>query len=109
MATYSQPVEEALKRFIRDQRAIDPLISYGALVENVSKRFNREFDQRYIKKLTDKIERQMFIEVDRAKIEERMRSPARTTAWCARNCSRLSIGTRRPQSPACPSRSPATA
>ena len=55
MATYSQPVEEALKRFIRDERAIDPLISYGALVENVSKRFNREFDQRYIKKLTDKI------------------------------------------------------
>jgi hypothetical protein len=72
MATYSQPVEEALKRFIRDQRAIDPLISYGALVENVSKRFNREFDQRYIKKLTDKIERQMLIEVDRTKIEERM-------------------------------------
>jgi hypothetical protein len=52
MATYSQSVEEALKRFIRDQRAIDPLISYGALVKNVSKRFNREFDQRYIKKLT---------------------------------------------------------
>ena len=72
MATYSQPVEEALKRFIRDQRAIDPLISYGALVENVSKRFNREFDQRYIKKVTDKIERQMLIEVDRTKIEERM-------------------------------------
>jgi hypothetical protein len=72
MATYSQPVGEALKRFIRDQRAIDPLISYGALVENVSKRFNREFDQRYIKKLTDKIERQMLIEVDRTKIEERM-------------------------------------
>lgn len=72
MATYSQPVEEALKRFIRDQRAIDPLISYGALVENVSKRFNREFDQRYIKKLTDKIERQMLIEIDRTKIEERM-------------------------------------
>jgi hypothetical protein len=72
MATYSQPVEEALKRFIRDQRAIDPLISYGGLVENVSKRFNREFDQRYIKKLTDKIERQMLIEVDRTKIEERM-------------------------------------
>ena len=72
MATYSQPVEEALKRFIRDQRAIDPLISYGALVETVSKRFNREFDQRYIKKLTDKIERQMLIEVDRTTIEERM-------------------------------------
>jgi len=72
MATYSQPVEEALKRFIGDQRAIDPLISYGMLVENVSKRFNREFDQRYIKKLTDKIERQMLIEVDRTKIEERM-------------------------------------
>ena len=38
----------------------------------MSKRFNREFDQRYNKKLTDKIERQMLIEVDRAKIEERM-------------------------------------
>ena len=72
MATYSQPVEEALKRFIRDQRAIDPLISYCQLVENVSKRFNREFDQRYIKRLTDKIERQMLIEVDRTKIEERL-------------------------------------
>jgi hypothetical protein len=46
-----------LKRFIRDQRAIDTLISYGALVETVSKRFNREFDQRYI---------------DRTTIEERM-------------------------------------
>ena len=72
MATYSQPVEEPLKQSTRDQRAIDPLVSHGALVENVSKRFNREFDQRCIKKLTDKFERQMLIEVDRAKIEERM-------------------------------------
>jgi hypothetical protein len=51
--------------------SIDPLISHGALVENVSKRLNREFDQRYVKKLTDKIERQMLIEVDRTKIERR--------------------------------------
>jgi hypothetical protein len=48
-----------LKRFIRDQRAIDPLISYGALVETVSKRFNREFDQRYIDRTT--IEKRMAL------------------------------------------------
>jgi hypothetical protein len=69
---FVQPIEEAFKRFIRHQRVYRPLISHGALVENVSKRLNREFDQRYVKKLTDnKIERQMLIEVDRTKIERR--------------------------------------
>ena len=75
----------------------------------MSKRFNREFDQGYIKKLTDKIERQMLIEVDRAKIEERMAFTRENYRMVREDCSRLSIGTRRPQSPACPSRSPATA
>jgi hypothetical protein len=72
MATYSQPVHDAIKRAIRDERAIDPLISYGELVEKVSKRFNRSFDQRYIKRLAEKVARQALVDADRTQIEQRL-------------------------------------
>lgn len=72
MATHSQAVQDALKREIRDARALDPLISTEGLVETLNKRFNRSFDWRYVKKLAEKVERHMLVEIDRAKIDERL-------------------------------------
>jgi hypothetical protein len=72
MATYSQPVHDAIKREIRDLRALDPLIGYGEIRDKLTKRFNREFDPRFIKKLADKVARQALIEADRTQIEQRM-------------------------------------
>jgi hypothetical protein len=72
MSTYSQPVHDALKREIRDARARDPLISSAELVEHLSKRFNRSFDHRYVKKLSEKVARQALVDADRTQIEERL-------------------------------------
>jgi hypothetical protein len=72
MSTYSQPVHDALKREIRDARARDPLISSAELVEHLSKRFNRSFDHRYVKKLSEKVARQALVDADRTQIEQRL-------------------------------------
>ena len=71
MATYSQTYEENLRRTIRDIKALDPLITNVGLTEKLSKHFNHSFDPRYIKKLSSKVDRQVMVEADRAKIEER--------------------------------------
>jgi len=72
MATYSRGYEENLKRAIRDAIAIDPVAGIHQLTDTLSKRLDNSFDPRYIKKLRDKIMRQNLIEVDRAKIDERL-------------------------------------
>jgi hypothetical protein len=66
------PVEEKLRRAIRDARAKDPLISIVALQETLERQFNRTFTREYLAKLSDKVARQTLVEIDRAKIEERM-------------------------------------
>jgi hypothetical protein len=66
------PVEEEMRRAIRDARAADPLISVSGLEQVLEKRFNRGFSRKYIAKLADKVLRQALIEADRTKIEERL-------------------------------------
>lgn len=66
------PVEQEIRRAIRDARAADPLISVGALELHLEKKFNRGFSYRYVAKLADKVARQALIEADRTKIEERL-------------------------------------
>lgn len=74
MATYSHGYEENLKRAIRDAIAIDPVAGIHQLTDTLSKRLDHSFDPRYIKKLRDKVVRQNLVELDRAKIEERLAS-----------------------------------
>jgi hypothetical protein len=73
MAQYSNGYEERLRREIRDVMAIDPIATLPELTEKLSKRLNHSFDRRYIKKLRDKVGRQLIVESDRTKIEDRMR------------------------------------
>jgi len=68
-ATY----EVRVKREIRDAIAIDPIATVPELTERLSKRLNHSFDPRYIKKLRDKVSRQIIVESDRMQIEDRMR------------------------------------
>jgi hypothetical protein len=74
MATYSHGYEENLKRAIRDAIAIDPIAGIHQLTDTLSKRLDHSFDPRYIKRLRDKVVRQNLVDLDRAKIEDRMAS-----------------------------------
>jgi hypothetical protein len=66
------PVEQEIRRAIRDERARDPIIPITKLQENLERRFCREFKRTYLTKLCNKVARQTMVEIDRAKIEERM-------------------------------------
>jgi hypothetical protein len=62
------PVEEEMRRAIRDARAADPLISVSGLEKVLEQRFNRGFFRKYIAKLADKVFRQAPAEADRTNV-----------------------------------------
>lgn len=66
------PVEEELRRVIRDARAADPLITVSGLERVLENRFERGFSRRYIAKLADKIHKEALIEADRTQLRERL-------------------------------------
>lgn len=66
------PVEEELRRVIRDARAADPLITAAGLEQLLERRFDRGFSRKYVAKPADKVLRQSLMEADRTQIEERM-------------------------------------
>jgi hypothetical protein len=66
------PVEEEIRRVVRDERAKDPLISVSRLEAALEKHFNRGFSHQYVSKIADKVAREGLIMADRTKIEERM-------------------------------------
>ena len=66
------PVEEEMRRVVRDERAKDPLISVARLEAALEKHFNRGFSHNYASKIADKVAREGLIEADRTRIEERM-------------------------------------
>jgi hypothetical protein len=66
------PVEEKIRRHIRDAKARDPLITVSGVQEELQFKLNRTFDRSYLKRLCDKVEREGRVEVDRAQIEERL-------------------------------------
>lgn len=72
MANYSHGYQERLKREIRDALAIDPIATIPDITERLNKRLNHSFDPRYIKKLRDKVSRQLIVESDRTSIDQRM-------------------------------------
>jgi hypothetical protein len=66
------PVEEEIRRIIRDERAKDPLITVSGLEHALEKHFDRGFSHQYVSKVADKVSREGLIEMDRTRIEERM-------------------------------------
>jgi hypothetical protein len=66
------PVEQAIRRAIRDERAKDPLITIIGLQSKLEAKFNRTFRREYLAGMSDKVPRQTLVELDRTKIEERM-------------------------------------
>jgi hypothetical protein len=64
--------EEEFRRVIRDARAKDPLITVAGLERVLEDHFKRGFSYNYVSKIADKIAREGLVEIDRAKIEERM-------------------------------------
>jgi hypothetical protein len=64
--------EEAIRREIRDARAKDPLVTVVALQELLEKRLKRTFTQKYISKLARKVDKEMLVTADRAKLNERL-------------------------------------
>jgi hypothetical protein len=72
MARYANTYEDRLKREIRDAIAFDPIATIPEITERLNTRLNHSFDPRYIKKLRDKVSRQLIIESDRESLEARM-------------------------------------
>lgn len=66
------PVEEEIRRVVRDERAKDPLITVSGLEHALEAHFQRGFSHQYVSKIADKVAREGLIESDRTKIEERM-------------------------------------
>jgi len=65
-------IEEEIRRVIRDERAKDPLITVGRLEKALEAHFNRGFAYNYVAKVADKVAREGLVEIDRARIEERI-------------------------------------
>jgi hypothetical protein len=63
------PVEEQIRRIIRDDRAKDPLITVSGLEHALEKHFQRGFSHQ---KIADKVAREALVQSDRTQIEERM-------------------------------------
>jgi hypothetical protein len=55
------PVEEKIRRAIRDERARDPLIPITKLQEHLGRQFNRTFTREYQTKLSEKVGRLTLI------------------------------------------------
>ena len=66
------PVEEKIRRTIRDAQARDPLINVSGVQKELQRKMHRTFDRTYRKRLCEKVARESRIEVDRAQIEDRM-------------------------------------
>lgn len=64
--------EQELRRAIRDERAKDPLITISRLQERLKDKFQRDFHRDYLGRLLHKVSREAVIEVDRAKLEDRL-------------------------------------
>jgi hypothetical protein len=68
------PVEEEIRRIVRDARARDPLIRVAGLKAVLEEHFGRGFSHQYVSKIADKVAREGLIDADRTKIEERLQS-----------------------------------
>ena len=66
------PVEEEIRRILRDERAKDPLISVARLKAALEEHFDRGFSHQYVSKIADKVAREGLIEADRTRIDERL-------------------------------------
>jgi hypothetical protein len=66
------PIEDKIRRTIRDARSRDPLITVVAVQEELQRKFNRTFDRAYLAKLCNKVAVASRIELDRTQIEQRM-------------------------------------
>src|SRR5580704_11723870 len=66
-------VEAQIRRVIRDARAKDPLITVGRIGRLLEQEFNRGFSYQYVAKVVEKVEREAMVEIDRTKIEQRLK------------------------------------
>jgi hypothetical protein len=66
------PVEEEIRRVVRDERAKDPLITVSGLEHALEEHFQRGFSHQYVSKIADKVAREALIVADRTQIEQRM-------------------------------------
>jgi hypothetical protein len=62
------PIEEKIRRTIRDAQARDPLITVVGVQEELQLKLNRTFDRSYLKRLCEKVARESRVEVDRTQI-----------------------------------------
>lgn len=66
------PIEEEIKRIIREAIALDPLINITRMQKHLEEQFDRSFSFYYVRKLMHKVAAQSRMEADRTQIEQRM-------------------------------------
>jgi hypothetical protein len=74
MGAVTRTYDDKIKRAIRDAVAVGPLLTLSALVEHLDDKFAHSFDPRYIKRLSNKVMGEMRTDLDRAKIEQRIKA-----------------------------------
>jgi ATP phosphoribosyltransferase regulatory subunit HisZ len=59
------PLEEKIRRAIRDAKARNALITVVGLQQELEQKLHRTFDRKYLKKLCEKVHRKALIQADR--------------------------------------------
>lgn len=72
MPKVSDTQEHALRRIIRDARALDPLISVRSLRDIVAQKSKRDVSLEYVWKLSKKVDGEIKIRPDQEKIDKRI-------------------------------------
>lgn len=89
MPKHRPEAEQAIKRAIRDTRALDPLITQNKLVTTLEKKFDHTFDPRYINRLSEKVMKQVHLEADHKAIEQRLSETRETFRLCREKLLRI--------------------
>ncbi len=86
--------EQEIRRAIRDAYAVDPIITQKKLLEFLEKRFNKPFGHQYISRLVKKVNGEVMPNLDREKIEPRLKEMRELFRVGRENLSQIAFDTK---------------
>ncbi len=92
MPKLSHSFETELRRTIRDAFALDPLMTQKKLLEVLENKYKHTFDHRYIARLTKKVSIEATPNLDKEKIENRLKKVRETMRLGQENLLKLAHG-----------------
>ncbi len=92
MPKVAHAFEAEIRRSIRDALALDPLMTIKKLMEILEKKFSHSFDFRYISRLVKKVNKETLPDLDREKLEPRLRQMRETLRIGRENLLKIAFG-----------------